>query len=129
MRTINSERDLNRLLLGGLSQWMMLERFEPGTPVGMPDIHWLSGGVSGWIESKYEVDEVRPQQAIWLRRYSRAGGRAHVAAIRRGHLYLIAGRHLPLSRRIPWDDPECIDHGLTHEIDWSAVHSQLIRGT
>lgn len=55
-----------------------IQRFEPGMPAGMGDCFWAYRGAAGWLELKYNVTEVRPQQAIFLRQWANAGVRAHV---------------------------------------------------
>lgn len=126
-KRLTSESHLNSLLRSNLTPWL-IHRFEPGIPVGMPDIHWLAPtGESGWIESKFEVEHVRAEQAIWLRNYSQGGGRAHVVAVKGGDLYSIPGRLLPIDRRIPWAHPLMRHHGPASTVDWVRFTSLLLR--
>lgn len=56
---------------------------------GTPDICWTASGRTGWIELKViewprrantivRLPGFRPQQRVWLRRWQRAGGIAHL---------------------------------------------------
>lgn len=130
---ITSESRLNELLRSKLKPFTTW-RFEPGLPVGVSDIHWHDGNssLSGWIESKYEVEEVRPSQAIWLREYTGAGGRAHVVAIRHRALYVISGKHIPINRKIPWAHERMRFYGPVDEMTpglWTNLRRQLTSGS
>lgn len=93
------ERNLGPSSSGGL----FLERFEPGIPVGVSDVYWLEGKLSGWIEMKFERMKLRPQQRGFLRRIAGAGGNAHIWAIDKGVSYLFSCKSLGVTNELPWD--------------------------
>lgn len=69
-------------------------RVETITPPGFPDVFWSGGsGLQriGVIELKAEVGDVRPLQKNFLRKTARAGGLAHVLALKDGVVYLMNG--------------------------------------
>lgn len=124
--SIKNESQLNvaiRAALNTEKSW----RFEPGTPVGMPDIHWLrEDGHSGWIESKFEVDDVRPQQAIFLREYAAMGGRAHVVVIRHRHLWVLPARFIRLDRTLDFHSATPgANCGEVGSINWGQFRAEL----
>ena len=100
-----------------------LQRIETGlTGSGVPDVHFVCRGVSGWIENKAQraagCVPLRPEQIGWQDRYRRAGGRVLVAVrlvhgggVRKGpavdELWLLRGdprdmRRIGLVVEAPW---------------------------
>lgn len=111
-------------------------RFEPGIPVGMPDIHWVVDEdfpyKAGWIETKDDSKELRPAQAIWARNYWSAGGSVYVLARFGTHVCLIPGNEIPLDRKInegmavrTW--PSLQDIGWL-DLAWTIAHRLTSKG-
>lgn len=89
-----TETDLFRWLTAEGRGWF--QRVESTAGTGVPDVHYILGGVSGWIELKIAPmhpdravalsNRIRPAQRAWIARYARAGGRAYVlVGDARGH--------------------------------------------
>ena len=60
-----------------------MERVENGVNNGMPDVHFLESGLSGWMELKAEEKfpskiDFQPGQPIWLDQYCKMGGTAFI---------------------------------------------------
>ena len=83
--------------LGSLAHW---QRFEDGSPLGIPDINICIRRVEAWVEAKQmDLEDLpkrattpvriglRPEQALWLRNRKLAGGNAYVLA-KIGHEWL-----------------------------------------
>jgi hypothetical protein len=64
--------------------WVPIESWAVSGP-GIPDSHYLfKGGASGWVEFKTvkkgdRVPTLKKEQAAWLGRYARLGGRCFLA--------------------------------------------------
>lgn len=95
--------------------WLALQRQAPGFvrltrvevrhPAGFPDVMWWTRGshldpLFGFLELKDEVDEIRPQQRIFLRQAAQDGRCAFVLVRRRGELFLIDPRVIGVDCRL-----------------------------
>ena len=83
--------------------WTSIE--SGSTARGVPDSNYLGeGGVEGWIEYKaargagMAVGSLKPEQAAWLHRRSRLGGRSWLAVRREDELWLVPGALAPVVR-------------------------------
>ena len=81
-------------------------RVEPRYPPGLPDVAWTYRGQSGWLELKSGVYSVRPEQAIFLRSWTEAGGLAWLLAEHptKEEVVLVFGSSIPIDCRIPWGE-------------------------
>lgn len=81
------------------------ERVENGMLTGMPDVNYCMAGIEGWIELKAPIEPARPttalfgsgnhpvevEQANWLLKQSRAGGRGWLFIATEHRLLLLRG--------------------------------------
>lgn len=89
--------------------WQSIET--GGVGLGVPDSNFCRRGREGWIEFKQTSGwavTLEPEQAAWLDRRARAGGRVWIAVRRWGkgprrgtydELWLIEGKHALAARR------------------------------
>ena len=102
----------------------MVFRFEPGMPIGVPDLGLLLENTYNpsriisentynpsrfghswvWVEAKWESPVVRPEQAIMLRKLWTGGSGAFIFARWRGDFYLVPGGSISLDTRIRYDE-------------------------
>lgn len=77
-------------------------RVENKVMKGMPDIHYLKNGESGWIELKYirylpkkRVSAgLKLNQSLWAKDYVSRGGKSWIMIrIQRSHTILVKGEH------------------------------------
>lgn len=96
------ETDFSKRLRACLSRFnLIVDKIETGeTKRGVPDLHIFSERKGTyWVElkvcnnkEKLTID-LRSDQAVWLERYARLGGRAYIAVYMNGLIYLFQGRH------------------------------------
>ena len=106
-------------------------RFEPGMPIGVPDIGTIVGNRSGiprfghswvWIEAKWESPIVRPEQAIMLRKLWAGGSGAFIFARWKKDFYLVPGGSVSLEARILYEEHLARWEGEVHwEQFWDLV--------
>lgn len=79
-----------------------VDRVEARHPVGISDVLWNVVGepVSGFIELKDQVQDIRPHQRIWMRRWAKQGGSVWVLARYDEVMYLIDPLEIPLNCRM-----------------------------
>lgn len=96
------ETDFSKRLRSCLSRFnLMVDKIETGeTGRGVPDLHVFSERKGTyWIELKVCDNKeklhigLRPDQAVWLERYTRWGGRSYIAVYMHGFIHLFQGRH------------------------------------
>lgn len=125
MRTFENEADIRSLMFDQFP--LKTFRFEPGSPPGMADVHWVGSGVKhmmGWIELKFEEATVRPPQAIFLRNVATNGGSAFVFGMWKGSFALVNGGDIGMDTRIPWAKPAARWVG---EVDWDQFVREISR--
>jgi len=93
------EKELWKKLKYGLRLDMM-ERVENKVGVGWPDIYFLHGKKSGWIELKSEKDfpariDFEPAQPNWHHDYAAIGGRSYIFlhVVNEKTIYVWEGKH------------------------------------
>ena len=81
---------------------LKMYRVENKVMKGMPDIHYIKDGKSGWIELKYINKWPKKRiaigfklnQAIWAKDYTSRGGKSWILIrAERGHIILIKGKN------------------------------------
>lgn len=109
-----SEKDLSRLLMNSMKAYGDFQRIENMVGVGMPDVSYCIRGTEGFIENKWRaswprdpedivtLDHFTPQQRIWIKRRTSAGGRVYVFLQVGTGYYLLPGRSAALSLGKDW---------------------------
>ena len=97
-----------------------LQRVENTAVVGTPDVNYCIAGAEGWAELKawervrlsgrFTVPKLREDQAIWLSRRGRVGGRCYLLCRINKDVVLIDGRLVNA----------LFDKGL--QLDWKHAH-------
>lgn len=109
----------HRTLKPNIPAQVSAKRIEPRIPPGIPDLYWHgTGGIhlSGWVELKSGVGDVRPLQKNFLRGEVQAGVSAHVVAERYEQLWLLDGlTGIDLHDKILFDD--ALRHWPMNSID------------
>ena len=96
-----SEKNFWALVRGNLD--LNMYRVENRVSAGMPDIHYIDNGITGWIELKYMENfpkkgrmrvGLKLHQSFWHNRYNDHGGKTWIL-IRIGRVgtYLVDGKH------------------------------------
>lgn len=126
--------------------WQSIEVGSIGS--GVPDSNYCCDGVEGWVEFKKTtgwVVELRKEQAAWIDRRCRHGGRVCIAVRQRGgsrdNLWLLSGRlallwravglprHWPLCPSIERDGVLTVQNGGPARWDWTAIRTALVGET
>jgi hypothetical protein len=117
-----------------------LQRIENVTTNGTPDVNYCIEGDEGWVELKawervrlsgrFTVPKLREEQAAWLLRRGKVGGRAHLLLRINKDVVLIDGRLAPAlfdkSLHLDWADGEKIaTTWLKYPVDWLALIGAL----
>lgn len=114
---------------------LKMYRVENRVAEGMPDVHYLRDGSSGWIELKYLADwpdkklsiGLRTGQSIWLDDYAKNNGQCWILLrVGRDFIGLIHGEHAQrLVEKV--DVPEFLDcltykkFGQMSAADWEEL--------
>ena len=128
-----SEKNFWTLIRNSLR--LRMYRIENKVSKGTPDIHYIQGGSSGWIELKYMRDWPKGRvssglmlnQCLWLKEYNANKGQGWILIrIGRDFIGLIDGK----SAKEVYDRPSAKDfyslfswkkHGNMKEEDWAGL--------
>lgn len=124
-----------------VGQRVDLQRVENTAGTGTPDLNYCVGGVEGWTELKawervrlsgrFTVPKLREDQAAWLSRRARAGGRAYLLCRVNRDVALFDGRLAPAlfdkGLQLDWERArEAASAWLDHPVDWSRLADALM---
>lgn len=106
MSLTQDEAKVWALLSRSLPRHIAAQRVEARYPAGHPDVVWWMQdvGVSGYIELKDEILEVRPQQRIFLRNAHDYGQSAWVLTRYRGQFLLTCPSKIALDCKFTVED-------------------------
>lgn len=119
---------------------LKMYRVENKVMKGMPDIHYIKDGKSGWIELKYINKWPKKRiaigfklnQAIWAKDYTSRGGKSWILIrAERGHIILIKGKDSDTLFKRPnikdlMDMAVWSKNGNMAEKDWEELASVII---
>lgn len=119
----------------------IMYRVENRVMSGMPDVHFIKDGVSGWIELKYMKDwpkkripvGLKLSQAYWLEKYAENGGRCWILIrIGRDFIGLAPGKHAKRLYENPSKDEfvsllSFIKRGNMMKGDWESLAKVIIQ--
>jgi hypothetical protein len=120
---------------------MKMYRVENRVMKGMPDVHFIKDGVSGWIELKFLPDwpkkrmptGLKLNQALWLDKYSENGGRCWILIrIGRDFMGLAPGANAKRLYEKPGKDEfvsllSFIKRGNMMKGDWESLAKVIIQ--